>query len=151
MSDANSAEIQVESLEPPPYLDALRRYAVAAMDAIGVVRWDVSILLCDGERIASLNGEYRGDKHETDVLTFPGLLVPGSDGRIVAGDIVLSIPTIERQAGELGVTFDEELRRTVVHAILHLNGETHANYDLTSDAMLVRQEELLAQIKERIT
>ncbi|MEX2442274.1 MAG: rRNA maturation RNase YbeY, partial [Alkalispirochaeta sp.] len=67
-----------------------------------------------------------------------------------AGDIVLNLPMIERQAKEWSVAPDEELRRVLVHGILHLAGHTHTSSDFTEEPMLRLQETILGTLKERI-
>jgi len=79
----------------------------------------------------TLNRQYRGVDRTTDVLSFPQEdtfvfnrdLSPESD--IVLGDIVINLHKAERQAKENGLTFHEELKRLLVHGLLHLLGYDH--------------------------
>jgi probable rRNA maturation factor len=41
------------------------------------------------------------------------------------GDLVISVETAERYAGELGITFARELEHLVIHGTLHLAGYDH--------------------------
>ena len=41
------------------------------------------------------------------------------------GDIVISVPTAQRQARENNLTLDEEIRSLAVHGLLHLLGHDH--------------------------
>jgi probable rRNA maturation factor len=83
------------------------------------------------ERMKTLNRQYRGIDKTTDVLSFPQDdnlafnrdLIPGSD--IVLGDIVVNLHKAQRQAKENGLTFHEELKRLLVHGLLHLLGYDH--------------------------
>ena len=86
---------------------------------------ELSILLTDDKEIHTLNRDYRGKDKPTDVLSFAtldGQLLPGMTS---LGDLVISIPTTRRQAKEYGVSFDAELKRLVIHGILHLMGYDH--------------------------
>ena len=62
--------------------------------------------------------------------------------RFLAGDIVISLDALSRSAEEFGVSPDEELRRLLVHGILHLSGMDHED-NAPSRPMLHRQEEIL--------
>jgi rRNA maturation RNase YbeY len=52
-----------------------------------------------------------------------GERVPGDERWL--GDIVISIPTTQRQAAERGRSFSEELKSLIVHGLLHLLGYDH--------------------------
>jgi probable rRNA maturation factor len=64
----------------------------------------------------------------------------------LAGDIVISLPALARNAGEFSVSQDEEMRRLIIHGILHLSGLDHADND-PAQPMLQEQERILASIK----
>lgn len=53
----------------------------------------------------------------TDVITFP---VESNNG--VAGDILISYDRIRENAATFGVSAQQELRRVMVHGLLHLLG-----------------------------
>lgn len=55
----------------------------------------------------------------TDVITFP---VESNNG--VAGDILISYDRIRENAATFGVSAQQELRRVMVHGLLHLLGHT---------------------------
>lgn len=76
--------------------------------------YSVGILLTDDGRIRRIHKKFLLLDRPTDVLSFPL-----TEGR---GDIVVSAQTAARKAGELGVTFKEELARYLVHGTLHLLG-----------------------------
>ena len=60
-----------------------------------------------------------------------------------AGDVIISLETVARNAVEWDNSYDEELRRVIIHGILHLDGLKHPD-DNYSTGMLKLQEELLA-------
>jgi probable rRNA maturation factor len=78
-----------------------------------------------------LNREYRGVDRTTDVLSFPQIgdfSIHGSRFTLhdfVLGDIVISLPRAKRQAMEYGTTLNEELKRLLLHGLLHLIGYDH--------------------------
>jgi rRNA maturation RNase YbeY len=79
---------------------------------------EISVLLTTDERMRDLNRQYRGQDEATDVLTFPGPEMPGAP----LGDIAISVPFAERQAGERGIPLGRELVFLALHGGLHLLG-----------------------------
>ena len=109
---------------------------------------DVSLGLrfTDDSAIAELNNHWRQRAESTDVLSFPAL-DPSDDWPptpcLELGDIVVSVETAHRQAGEQGHSLERELRWLVSHGLLHLLGWDHPD-DSSLAAMLALQERLLA-------
>jgi probable rRNA maturation factor len=125
-----------------------------AVDALGSVDWEVSLLFCDDAFIAPLNGQWRGKGTPTDVLSFPQLEVvepghPPIDGGPLLGDVVISVETARRQAAELGHSLDDELRVLLVHGICHLVGHTHDTDE--ERAAMARLEARLLDAMDRTT
>ncbi|UCF88821.1 MAG: rRNA maturation RNase YbeY [bacterium] len=86
---------------------------------------ELSLLITDDEEIRSLNRDYRGIDHPTDVLSFSQLEGEGPAVTPMLGDVVISWETAERQALELECPLEEEMKRLLVHGILHLLGHDH--------------------------
>jgi probable rRNA maturation factor len=144
----NEVEISVEGIGTPPWLEKAREFALAVLSRQGKSGWDLSILICDDAFIRGLNRQYRDRDEGTDVLSFEqGDSYKGPDGdeRFLAGDIVISLDALARNAEEFGISRDEELRRLITHGILHLSGMDHEDND-PARAMLVLQEEILRGI-----
>ena len=144
----NPVQVGWDGIERPPWLPGVRRFCRAALRALGVEGWELSVLVTGDELVSDLNRRYRGIDATTDVLSFSqleGEAIPAA--ATVAGDVVISLPTTERQAREAGVPLEEELRRLLVHGILHLKGMDHPQ---GSDEMLAVQEALLSRLKERL-
>ena len=105
------------------------------------------MLFCDDNFIRDLNREYRGIDNPTDVLSFEsGDFYPGEDGKewFNAGDIVISVDTLKENSKEFLVDENEELKRLLVHGLLHLSGMDHKD-NSPEQEMLVFQEELLKE------
>ena len=109
---------------------------------------ELSILFTDDEEIQLLNRQYRSKDKPTDVLSFPQYddedpLVGEAAGRLLLGDVVISVVTAERQAAELGATLQEELLRLLIHGVLHLVGYEHENVsDAEADRMRSKEQDL---------
>jgi probable rRNA maturation factor len=105
---------------------------------------EVSVVFVDDEYIQSLNSEYRGIDHPTDVLSFAmleGQALPGQEEELILGDVVISLQTARRQAYEYGHSFHREVAYLTAHGILHLLGYDHQ--DAESRAEMRHKEEAI--------
>lgn len=78
----------------------------------------VGFLLCGLQKMASLNGQFRGKTQPTNVLAFPG-------EKPYIGDVVICVPVAEKEAPQFGLTPKEMLVLLVIHGILHCLGYDH--------------------------
>ena len=149
----NQIDVSVADKPPPCWSGALGEYAQKVLAEIGRDNWDLSVLLCGDETIKALNAQYRDKQEATDVLSFSlGATEKHENGEIrcLPGDIVISLDTLKENARYFKTSEDEELRRLLIHGILHLDGMDHqTNGD--AEPMLVLQENILNKLKnERI-
>ena len=92
----------------------------------------VAVLLTGDERLQTLNREFAGEDHVTDVLAFSadtGIEFPPLDNDSFMkqiGDIAISVPQAQRQALEKQLPFEHELAMLAIHGTLHLLGYDHA-------------------------
>lgn len=94
---------------------------MAALTDRGLPPSVVTVRLTDDDEVRELNRTFRGIDEPTDVLTFPAPQgSPGLDG--ILGDIAISVPYAERQAGLRGVSADQEIGLLALHGALHLLG-----------------------------
>lgn len=71
-----------------------------------------------GEReLLKHNQHWLGHDEHTDVITFPY----GNDAGL-HGEVLISLDRVRENARQLGVSAASELRRVMVHALLHLCG-----------------------------
>jgi probable rRNA maturation factor len=75
-------------------------------------------IFCNDAYLHEINMKYLNHDDYTDVITFPYNSNP------VAGDIYISIERVKENARNLGVTFEQELYRIMIHGTLHLCGYT---------------------------
>ena len=99
----------------------------------------VTIRLVDDQEIADLNARYLGKIGPTDVLAFPMFDSDPRSGRLHWGDIVVSVQTAARVAGELGIPETEEVLRYILHGFLHLIGYDDADAEGRKRMMLVQE------------
>jgi probable rRNA maturation factor len=144
----NRVDVHAEEVPLPGWAGTLTVFAREVLDSLGKTNWDLSILLCNDAYIRTLNGQYRDLDEPTDVLSFSlGETLPDAEGlpRYLPGDIVISLETLEENAQYFCVNADEELRRLVIHGILHLDGMNHEDNE-PFRPMLRLQEELLEKL-----
>lgn len=64
-----------------------------------------------------VNRAFLQHDYYTDIITFDYCV-----GNIISGDIFISVDTVRSNALQLGVDYDTELYRVIIHGILHLCG-----------------------------
>jgi probable rRNA maturation factor len=79
----------------------------------------VTLILCSDYMIRKLNRQYRKIDRATDVLSFPF-----GDPDLL-GEIYISLQRAKIQAKRYGLTYNEELKRLLIHGLLHLIGYDH--------------------------
>jgi probable rRNA maturation factor len=102
---------------------------------------EVHVLITGDDHIQRLNREYRSRDRATDVLSFAdGERLPS--GRVLLGQIVVSLDAAQRQAAELGHDELRELEELLLHGTLHLLGYDHVRDQGNMNAleMRIRQE-----------
>lgn len=129
------------------HAEVVERAAAESLRILGEAGAELSIALVDDDAMQELNASWRGKDQPTDVLAFSQR--EGAElGEVdLLGDVVISIPTAERQAAERGHSLDHEIRELLVHGILHLLGYDHERSPEEAERMFARQREVLAAIK----
>src|SRR6476660_10311198 len=112
---------------PPLDSRVVRRRAERMLASLDLTNAELSIVLCDDDRIAVLNEEHRKKAKPTDVLAFPmeehGA---GPSGKFrLLGDIVISLDTALRQARTRRHALLDEVTHLLAHGLLHLVGYDH--------------------------
>ena len=78
---------------------------------------EIGYMFVDDEKILEVNREYLGHDYYTDIITFDY-----DEGDRINGDLVISLDTVRTNAEQFGKQYDDELRRVIIHGILHLCG-----------------------------
>lgn len=112
-------EFQTDSVEMP-VLDSKRlfKWFNAVASDYGKILGNLCYRFCSDEVILQTNREFLGHDYYTDVITFDYSL-----GKRVGGDILISLDTVASNAAALGVGYERELLRVMIHGLLHLCGE----------------------------
>lgn len=105
----------------------------------------VNLILTDNEYIKTINSEFRGKDTPTDVISFayrddPFPIIDNPMEEL--GDIYISLEKASEQAVEYEVTLAEELKRLIIHGVLHLLGYDHE--------LSVQDEKEMNSLEEKI-
>lgn len=98
---------------------------------------DISFIFCDDSYLSGLNETYLKHKSLTDIITFDYC-----KGKIVSGEIYISIDRVKENAIKFKKTFNNELCRVMIHGILHLAGYSDKTQSNKLD-MRAKEEECL--------
>ncbi|NLI97867.1 rRNA maturation RNase YbeY [bacterium] len=79
----------------------------------------VNIILADDTLLARLNERFKSKKGPTDVLSFP------FEEEDFLGEVYVSLDKAVEQSQKYGAALNDEIKRLVVHGILHLLGYNH--------------------------
>ena len=78
---------------------------------------EIAYQFCSDEHILKVNRQFLQHDYYTDVITFDYC-----HGRVLSGDIVLSLDTVRSNAEQLNTPYENELHRVIIHGVLHLCG-----------------------------
>jgi len=83
----------------------------------GFVIGEINYIFCDDAYLNHINKEFLKHDSFTDIISFDYSL-----GKQISGDIYISIERVLDNAEKYNVTFDNELRRVMIHGVLHYMG-----------------------------
>jgi probable rRNA maturation factor len=130
----------------PVWLESVEPFVLKVLERLDIDNWELSVLFCADPFIADLNKKYREIDGPTDVLSFEQGDEYIDDEDVTwfnAGDIVISVDSLKKNAEQFEVSVNDELKRLLVHGILHLDGMDHEN-NSPEQEMLQFQEHLLS-------
>lgn len=94
---------------------------------------DINVIFCSDNYILDVNMKYLQHDYFTDIITFDYC-----EGKVLSGDLFISVESVRENSIEFGTDFEEELHRVIVHGVLHLIGyDDHTE----EDKKVMRQKE----------
>lgn len=94
---------------------------------------DINVIFCSDNYILDVNMKYLQHDYFTDIITFDYC-----EGKVLSGDLFISVDSVRENSIEFGTDFEEELHRVIVHGVLHLIGyDDHTD----EDKKVMRQKE----------
>ncbi|MDR0833919.1 MAG: rRNA maturation RNase YbeY [Candidatus Symbiothrix sp.] len=94
---------------------------------------EISYIFCSDKEILRMNKVYLAHDYYTDIITFDY-----SKEDIISADMFISLETVCSNAKKYCTEEDEELRRVMIHGILHLCGFKDKKPE---DAVIMRANE----------
>ena len=76
---------------------------------------DINYIFCSKQHLKKINNDYLTKNYETDVISFDF-----SKDNKISGDIYISSETVKKNSIIFNVCFNHELKRVMVHGLLHL-------------------------------
>ena len=144
-----------EDVTEPIWFNKVEPFIQTVLQKLNYDNEEISVLFCSDEFIKELNSQYRNIDSATDVLSFEnGEEYEDDEGLWKnVGDIAISLETLPKNAEYFEVDTNTELKRLIIHGILHLNGMDHGEEHIEkgvvpTDEMLILQENLLADLIE---
>ena len=117
-------------------LDSEKQFSIWITNTISSEAYkleEINYVFCDDEYLHKLNVEFLNHDTLTDIISFDY-----SIGKIIQGDIFISVERVADNAKDFGVSFEDELKRVVIHGVLHYCGYKDKTDD---DAKLMREKE----------
>jgi len=94
---------------------------------------EINYIFCDDDYLVEINQQYLNHDTLTDIISFDYTM-----GNEISGDVYISIDRVRENAGDFKVSFEEELKRVLVHGVLHYCGYKDKT---EADEQLMRSKE----------
>ncbi|MBL7471476.1 rRNA maturation RNase YbeY [Robertkochia sediminum] len=98
----------------------------------------INYIFCDDAYLHRINIEYLDHDTLTDIISFDY-----TDGKTISGDIFISVERVSENADLFAVSFQEELKRVMIHGVLHYCGYKDKT-EKESQQMRAKEEEKMA-------
>ena len=146
-----------EGIKEPEWIENAENFLQKAAKELGFDGEEVSVFFCNDEYIKELNREYRNIDAPTDVLSFESdEEYEDEEGQWkCVGDVAISLDTLPVNAEYFSEDKNSELKRLLVHGLLHLNGMDHGEEHIEKgrepqSQMLILQEKILQKLEDEI-
>lgn len=115
----NKIEWLTDGVTPMPDIDAplLEKWIAAVAKTHNRIVGPLTYIFCDDPKIIEVNRRFLNHDYFTDIITFDY-----SRGRMVSGDMFISLDTVLSNSELVGATYQRELLRVIIHGVLHLCG-----------------------------
>lgn len=109
----------------------------------GFKEGDINYIFCGDEYLHKLNVEFLNHNTLTDIISFDYTV-----GKELHGDVFISIERVNENAEDFKVSFEEELKRVLVHGVLHYCGYKDKT-DEDAKEMRAKENHYLKQLNEK--
>lgn len=98
----------------------------------------LNYVFCSDEYLLEINKQYLDHDYFTDIITFDN----SEEDNQLEGDIYISVDRVRDNAATFHTDFDTEMRRVLIHGLLHLAGHDDTSEALKT-AMRAKEDEYL--------
>jgi len=99
---------------------------------------DLNYIFCDDDYLLEINKQYLDHDYFTDIITFDN----SEEDNVIEGDIYISVDRVRENAATFHADFETEMRRVLIHGLLHLMGYDDTDEKLKS-AMRAKEDQYL--------
>ncbi len=116
------------------------------VDTINIISWiekvillseneigDINYIFCSDDYLLNINKQYLNHDYYTDIISFDYTV-----NTLISGDMYISIDRVMDNASKFSVSFEHELKRVMVHGILHYLGY---NDSTAEEKLIMRTKE----------
>lgn len=98
---------------------------------------EINYIFCDDSYLYKINVEFLQHETLTDIISFDYTL-----GKLLGGDIFISVERVKDNAKDFKVSFEEELKRVLIHGVLHYMGYKDKS-ELEKEQMRIKENECI--------
>jgi rRNA maturation RNase YbeY len=116
----STSQISFNFIDVIPFLRSrqeIRKWIFLCIKKENKTPGEISFNFCSDRHLLKMNKKYLKHNFYTDIITFDF-----SENNLISGDIYISKDRVKENAAELNHTFHVELRRVMIHGVLHLCG-----------------------------
>jgi probable rRNA maturation factor len=114
--------------------EAIATWLSAVIVSENKTEGEINYIFCDDEYLHKINVEYLDHDTLTDVISFDYTM-----GNEISGDVFVSVERVLDNSKDYNTSFDEELKRVLVHGVLHYCG--YKDKSEVDEALMRNKEE----------
>ena len=100
---------------------------------------DLNYIFCDDDYLLEINKQYLDHDYFTDIITFDN----SEEDNVLEGDIYISVDRVKENAATFEANFETEMRRVLIHGLLHLMGYQDSDEKLKTEMRAKEDQYLL--------
>ena len=111
----------------------ISKWIEEVIKSYGFSTGEINYIFCNDEYLLKLNQKYLQHDTFTDIISFDYTM-----GKLISGDIFISIERVRENALKFTQTIENELNRVIIHGILHF---LHFRDKTADEKQVMRSEE----------